>query len=95
MASSITSNGVDDGIHVGNVDLAIAVRVAQEGPTVPIRVRHPGVTAIATVDNDNDHVIGIGNGDLAVTVDVARDSELNALNLVELLPAAVVPIVLQ
>ena len=62
---------VDDGIHVGDVYLTVAVDIAGDGPAVTIGAWCAGVTATAaTVDDDVDDVIDVGDINLAVTISI-------------------------
>ena len=64
---------VDDGVDVGDINLVVAVHVANDGPAVTIGAGHTGVAATAaTIDDDVDHVVDIGNVDLAVAVYVPK-----------------------
>jgi len=61
----------DDGVEVGEVDLVVAVHIANDGPAVTIGAGHTGVTATAaSVDDDVDDVVGVADVDFAVAVHV-------------------------
>ena len=67
-------NVVDDGIHVGDVYLTVAVDIAGDGPAVTIGAWCAGVTATAaTIDDDVNHVVDIGYVNFAVAVYVSKE----------------------
>lgn len=67
-------NVVDDDVDVGDVDLTVAVDIANDGPAVTIGAGCTGVTATAaTIDDDVNHVVNVGNVDFAVAVYVSKE----------------------
>ena len=65
---------VDDGVHVSDVYLTVAVDIAGDGPAVTIGAGCTGVTAAAaTIDDDVNHVVDVGNVDFAVAVYVSKE----------------------
>ena len=67
---------VDDGVHVGDVYLTVAVDIAGDGPAFTMRTWCAGVTATAaTVDDDVDDLIDVGDINLAVTIYVPKHIE--------------------
>ena len=69
-------NVVDDDVDVGDVDLTVAVDIANDGPAITIGAGHTGVTATAaTIDDDVDDVIDVRDINLAVTIYVPKHIE--------------------
>ena len=67
-------NVVDDDVDVGDVDLTVAVDIANDGPAITIGAGYTGVTATAaTIDDDIDDVIYIGYVNLGVAVHVPKE----------------------
>ena len=63
---------VDDGVDVGNVDLAVAVDVGWVGPVNVAVAGRMAVSAATAVDDDVDHAVGVGNADLAISIHISR-----------------------
>ena len=93
MWSVFVKDTAKQSIDVGDVDLAVAVDVTNQ--CTVIITGSMAMAAATAVDDDVDHAVGIGNVDFAITVHVARDGELNAIDLVELLPAIVAHVVFE
>ena len=93
MWSVFVKDTAKQSIDVGDVDLAVAVDVTNQ--CTVIITGSMAMAAATAVNDDVDHTVGIGNVDLSISVHVARDGELNAIDLVELLPAIVAHVVFE
>ena len=75
-------DGVDDGIDVADVDLAVAVHISIHRQSVGT-----GMAVASAVDDDDNHRVGIGNVGFTVTVHVLRnDNDRIADDLEEFFP---------
>ena len=59
MRSFASQDQVDDGIHVGDVDLAVTIDVTNQ--CTVIIVGSMAMAAATAVDDDVDHAVGVGN----------------------------------
>ena len=81
----VVEDHVDDGVDVGDVDLAVTVDVTKQ--CALIIAGSMAMAAATAVDDDVDHTIGVGNGNLSITIHVTKDSKINTFDLIELLPS--------